>query len=78
VFEPFFTTKPIGKGTGLGMSMVRDFVRHADGFVTLESVSGRGTTVSLWLPAAPISVVVQIKDAPAPHAAPAFSPSPAR
>ena len=61
VFEPFFTTKPVGKGTGLGMSMVRDFVRDAGGFVTLQSESARGTTIGLYLPAAP--VVVAAKDA---------------
>ncbi|MBV9835738.1 MAG: hypothetical protein JO055_15080 [Alphaproteobacteria bacterium] len=76
VFEPFFTTKPVGKGTGLGMSMVRDFTRHANGFVTLQSESGRGTTISLYLPAVATSVVVQIKDAPAVlAAAPVLSPS---
>jgi len=54
VFEPFFTTKPPGKGTGLGMAMVRDFVQQAGGFARLESESGRGTTITLYLPAAPV------------------------
>jgi signal transduction histidine kinase len=77
VFEPFFTTKPVGKGTGLGMAMVRDFVRHANGFVVLESESGRGTTIALYLPAAPAIVDARsAKDAAAPHAvAPALTPS---
>jgi signal transduction histidine kinase len=75
VFEPFFTTKPVGKGTGLGMAMVRDFVRHANGFVTLESESGRGTTVSLYLPAAPV-VVAATRAATAPQvASPTLTPS---
>jgi len=80
VFEPFFTTKPVGKGTGLGMAMVRDFVRHANGFVTLESESGRGTTITLYLPAAPVIADARAarsgKDAVVPRAsASALTPS---
>jgi PAS domain S-box-containing protein len=48
--EPFFTTKPIGEGTGLGLPMVQGFARQSGGDVRIESVPGRGTTVTLWLP----------------------------
>ena len=48
--EPFFTTKGVGKGTGLGLSMVHGFAEQCGRALTIESVVGLGTTVSLWLP----------------------------
>jgi len=41
LFEPFFTTKPIGKGTGLGLDIVRRLVSHNDGDIDVESRPGR-------------------------------------
>ncbi|WP_273825676.1 ATP-binding protein [Pseudomonas asplenii] len=49
-FEPFFTTKPLGSGSGLGLSVVQDFIRQASGHAQIESVLGEGTSVSLFLP----------------------------
>lgn len=49
--EPLFTTKPDGVGTGLGLSQVADFCREAGGAVTVRSAPGKGTTVTLFLPA---------------------------
>lgn len=48
--DPFFTTKPLGKGTGLGLSMTYGFVRQSGGQLLIDSVTGQGTCVHLYLP----------------------------
>jgi signal transduction histidine kinase len=53
VMEPFFTTKELGKGSGLGLSMVYGFAQQSNGAFRLVSAVGRGTTAELWLPRAP-------------------------
>lgn len=59
--EPFFTTKGIGRGTGLGLSMVHGLAAQLGGDLSIESMVGKGTRVNLWLPvshARPEEVVV--------------------
>jgi len=50
LYEPFFTTKVAGRGTGLGLATVYGLVRQAKGEVQLESVEGRGSTVTVRFP----------------------------
>ncbi|WP_313951053.1 PAS domain S-box protein [Accumulibacter sp.] len=50
VFEPFYTTKPVGKGTGLGMSLSYNIVHKHNGRIELSSAPGEGTRFKVWVP----------------------------
>jgi len=62
VVEPFYTTKEVGRGSGLGLSMVYGFINQSGGQMVIESELGHGTSICLSLPATPSEHPIETSD----------------
>jgi CheY-like chemotaxis protein len=63
IFDPYFTTKELGKGTGIGLSVVHGIVKSHSGAISVDSKFGKGTTFSILFPLAEEAAVVEPESA---------------
>jgi PAS domain S-box-containing protein len=63
IFDPYFTTKEVGKGTGIGLSVVHGIVKSHNGAISVDSKFGEGTTFSILFPIAEEEAVTETEPA---------------
>jgi CheY-like chemotaxis protein len=61
IFDPYFTTKDVGKGTGMGLSVVHGIVKSHEGTISVKSEYGQGTTFSIFFPVVEKQAVMETK-----------------
>ncbi len=59
IFDPYFTTKEVGKGTGIGLSVVHGIVKSHNGAISVDSKFGKGTTFNILFPVAEEEAVIE-------------------
>ena len=62
IFDPFYTTKPVGKGTGMGLSVVHGIVQEMGGIIDLDTKEGEGSTFHIYLPTTEETIIDSIVD----------------
>ena len=61
IFDPYFTTKDIGKGSGMGLSVVLGIIKTHEGAISVESELGKGTVFSVYLPVVEEKAIIESK-----------------